>query len=54
LLREFLETKRRLKTFRKSGNNVTLIPSNSTMSPMQFAASDVAIFGKVVTVMRRL
>lgn len=43
-----------VKTFRKSGNNVTLVPSNSTMSPMQFAASDVAIFGKVVTVMRRL
>jgi repressor LexA len=43
-----------VKTFRKSGNTVTLIPSNGSMSPMQFASSDIAIFGRVVTVMRRL
>ncbi len=43
-----------VKTFKKSGNKITLIPSNPTMEPMVFTSDDVKIFGKVVTVMRRL
>jgi SOS-response transcriptional repressor LexA len=31
-----------------------LVPSNSAMSPMIFDPSDITIFGKVVTVLRRL
>jgi SOS-response transcriptional repressor LexA len=30
------------------------VPSNSSMKPMVFDPSEVSIFGKVVTVMRRL
>ena len=33
---------------------VTLTPANSTMSPMVFPEEDVELYGKVVTVMRRL
>jgi len=33
---------------------VTLIPANATMEPMVFAPEDVAIFGKVISVLRRL
>ena len=43
-----------IKTYKRSGSTITLVPSNSTMSPMVFSAADVAVFGKVVTVMRRL
>ena len=31
-----------------------LVPSNPTMEPMVFDPADVVIFGKVVTVLRRL
>ena len=31
-----------------------LMPANSAMQPMVFEAGDVTIFGRVVTVMRRL
>jgi repressor LexA len=37
----------------KSGH-VTLTPANSTMTPMVFPEDDVELYGKVVTVMRRL
>jgi repressor LexA len=43
-----------VKTFRRRGNTVTLVPSNPTMSPMEFTDDEVAIYGRVVTVMRRL
>lgn len=43
-----------VKTFKKSGAKITLVPSNSTMEPMVFSADDVTVFGKVVTVMRSL
>lgn len=43
-----------IKTFKKSGNTITLIPANSSMKPMVFPADEVHIFGKLVTVMRRL
>ena len=43
-----------VKTFTKSGNTITLTPANSTMKPMVFSADEVSVFGKVVTVLRRL
>jgi len=43
-----------VKTYRSDGDQVTLIPANSTMDPMVFAADEVPIYGRVVTVMRRL
>jgi repressor LexA len=43
-----------IKTFTKSGSKVTLTPSNSTMKPMVFEKGEVSIYGKLVTVMRRL
>lgn len=43
-----------IKTFKKSGNTITLIPANSSLKPMVFSADEVHIFGKLVTVMRRL
>ncbi|CAN5511004.1 transcriptional repressor LexA [soil metagenome] len=43
-----------VKTYKRSGSTVTLIPSNPTMKPMSFSPDDVSIYGRVVTVMRRL
>ncbi len=43
-----------IKTFRSEGTEIILIPWNSSMEPMRFPAGDVSIFGKVVTVMRKL
>jgi repressor LexA len=43
-----------VKTFKKSGNKITLIPSNPRMKPMEFSSDEVTVYGKVVTVMRRL
>ena len=43
-----------VKTFQRSGNAISLIPANDRLSPMIFDADQVQIFGRVVTVMRRL
>jgi repressor LexA len=43
-----------VKTYGRKGAKVVLQPANSTMSPMVFDPGDVSIYGKVVTVMRRL
>jgi repressor LexA len=43
-----------VKTFKKTSKNITLIPANPTMEPMVFDADEVSIYGKVVTVMRKL
>ena len=43
-----------VKTFTKKGDVITLLPANSNLEPMIFSAAEVAIFGRVVTVMRRL
>ena len=43
-----------IKTFTKSGNKITLTPSNSTMKPMVFETGEVSVYGKLVTVLRRL
>jgi repressor LexA len=43
-----------VKTFSRRRGKVVLSPSNSTMSPMELDPEDVRIFGRVVTVLRRL
>jgi repressor LexA len=43
-----------VKTYQRKGAVVTLVPANSRLSPMVFDAGEVEIFGRVVTVMRRL
>jgi repressor LexA len=43
-----------IKTFTRQDGRVILLPANERLSPMEFDAAEVAIFGKVVTVMRRL
>jgi len=43
-----------IKTFSRRGDDVVLLPANPNMAPMVFPASEVTIFGKVVTVLRRL
>jgi repressor LexA len=43
-----------VKTFRQDGDRITLVPANSTMQPMEFPVDEVTIYGRVVTVMRRL
>jgi repressor LexA len=43
-----------VKTFSRKGTKVVLLPANARLSPMEFDPSDVTVFGKVVTVLRRL
>jgi repressor LexA len=43
-----------VKTYGRRGAKVVLTPANSTMSPMVFAPDEVDLYGKVVTVLRRL
>jgi repressor LexA len=43
-----------VKTFTKKGSTITLLPSNPALEPMVFAADEVSVFGRVVTVLRRL
>ncbi len=43
-----------VKTFTRSGDRIVLLPANSSLEPMEFSPDEVQIFGRVVTVMRRL
>src|SRR5687768_2267237 len=43
-----------VKTFSRKGNKVVLLPANQRLRPMEFDSGDVTIYGKVVTVLRRL
>ena len=43
-----------VKTYQRSGDEITLVPSNARLAPMVFPASEVQLFGRVVTVLRRL
>ena len=43
-----------VKTFQRRGSTISLIPANPRLEPMVFDADQVQIFGRVVTVMRRL
>jgi repressor LexA len=43
-----------VKTFTRKGAKVVLQPANARLSPMEFDPDDVHIYGKVVTVLRKL
>jgi repressor LexA len=43
-----------VKTFSRKGNKIVLLPANPRLAPMEFDAADVTVFGKVVTVLRRM
>jgi repressor LexA len=43
-----------VKTYSRKGARVVLTPANARLEPMTFDAADVTVFGKVVTVLRRL
>ncbi len=43
-----------VKTYGRRGTKVVLTPANSTMAPMVFTPDEVALYGKVVTLLRRL
>ncbi|HKY15589.1 MAG TPA: transcriptional repressor LexA [Microthrixaceae bacterium] len=43
-----------VKTFRAKGSSITLTPANATMEPMVFPADEVRVYGRVVTVLRKL
>jgi repressor LexA len=43
-----------VKKYSRRGSKVTLTPANSSMEPIVLDEDDVSIYGKVVTVMRRL
>jgi repressor LexA len=43
-----------VKTFGRRGGKIVLTPANSTMAPMTFRPDEVQLYGKVVTVLRRL
>jgi repressor LexA len=43
-----------VKTFRRRGRKIVLVPSNAAFEEMVLAPDEVKIYGKVVTVLRRL
>ena len=43
-----------VKTFTRKGKNVVLLPANPAYEPMEFTPDDVRIFGRVVTVLRKV
>ena len=43
-----------VKTWSRRGNKVTLLPANARFSPIELDAADVTVYGKVVTILRRL
>ncbi|HMG40669.1 MAG TPA: transcriptional repressor LexA [Acidimicrobiales bacterium] len=43
-----------VKTFTRKGDNVVLVPSNARLDPIELPPEDVTIYGRVVTVLRRL
>jgi len=43
-----------VKRFARKGSKIVLTPANERLSPMEFDAAEVTVFGKVVTVLRRL
>ena len=43
-----------VKTYGRKGNKVVLTPANPTLSPMVYDPRDVRVYGKVVTVLRRM
>lgn len=43
-----------VKTLRRRGDQILLVPANPTMAELEFRPEEVSIYGRVVTVLRRL
>jgi len=43
-----------VKMYTRKGNKVVLLPANPAFEPIELPAADVTVYGKVVTVLRRL
>jgi len=43
-----------VKTYNRKAGKVVLVPANPALSPLEFDPDDVTVFGRVVTVLRRL
>ena len=43
-----------VKTFSRKGGKVVLLPANERLAPMEFDPREVTVYGKVVTVLRRM
>ena len=43
-----------IKTLQRRDGKIILVPANETLSEMVFEASEIEIYGRVVTVMRKL
>jgi len=43
-----------VKRLRRQGSTVILVPANSAMAPIELPGDEVTIFGRVVSVLRRL
>jgi repressor LexA len=43
-----------VKTYTRKGSKVVLVPANDALEPMPFDEDEVAVFGKVVSVLRKL
>jgi repressor LexA len=43
-----------VKTYRAKGSSIVLTPANESMEPMTFRGDEVTIYGRVVTVLRKL
>ncbi|MGH9188156.1 MAG: transcriptional repressor LexA [Acidimicrobiales bacterium] len=43
-----------VKTYRRRGNKIVLEPANPRLAPMEFDPDEVTLYGKIVTVLRRV
>ncbi len=43
-----------VKTYKREGDQVVLVPANAAYEPMVFSPDEVTLYGKVVTVMRKV
>jgi repressor LexA len=43
-----------VKTFTRRGDKIRLLPANARLEPLEYPAGEVTVFGKVVTVIRRV
>lgn len=43
-----------VKHFSRRGGSIVLAPANERLEPMELSPADVTVYGKVVSVMRRL
>ena len=43
-----------IKYFKSTRNKITLSPANERLQPIEYDPADISVYGKVVTVLRRL